>query len=122
MTRWSNETIPDIKSTLTSAQANGKWQNAYAVTLGDITFDNTVQWDKMKKSMSNVQVGANYLPIFNCMGNHDHDAKQANTYTAQTNFIERFGPADYSFNRGKGAHRRDGQCRMYDDQSVYVDL
>ena len=101
VTRWSNETIPDIKSTLTSAQANGKWQNAYAVTLGDITFDNTVQWDKMKKSMSNVQVGANYLPIFNCMGNHDHDAKQANTYTAQTNFIERFGPADYSFNRGK---------------------
>lgn len=99
--RWKNETIPDIKSTLMGAQAQNKWTNAYAVTLGDITFDNTVQWDPMKKSMSNMQVGAGYLPVFNCMGNHDHDAKQANTYTAQTNFIERFGPVDYSFNRGK---------------------
>lgn len=99
--RWQNETIPDIKTTLNGAQANGKWTNAYAVTLGDITFDNTVQWDPMKKSMSNMQVGAGYLPIFNCMGNHDHDAKQSNTYTAQANYIQRFGPPDYSFNRGK---------------------
>lgn len=99
--RWKTETIPDIKSTLTSAQASGKWLNAYAVTLGDITFDNTVQWDPMKQSMSNMQIGSTYLPIFNCMGNHDHDAKQTNTYTAQTNFVESFGPPDYSFNRGK---------------------
>lgn len=99
--RWKSETIPDIKSTLNSSQAQGKWTNAYAVTLGDITFDNTVQWDKMKESMSNMQVGASYLPVFNCMGNHDHDAKESNTYAAQANFIERFGPADYSFNRGK---------------------
>ena len=101
VSRWKTETIPDIKSTLTSAQSSGKWLNAYAVTLGDITFDNTVQWDPMKQSMSNMQIGSSYLPIFNCMGNHDHDAKQTNTYTAQANFIERFGPADYSFNRGK---------------------
>jgi len=99
--RWKTETIPDIKSTLNSAQAAGKWTNAYAVTLGDITFDNTVQWDKMKESMTNMQVGSSYLPIFNCMGNHDHDAKESNTYSAQTNYIERFGPPDYSFNRGK---------------------
>ncbi len=99
--RYNNETIPDIKYTLNAAQASGRWTNAYAVTLGDITFDNTVQWDPMKKSMSNVQLNSGYLPIFQCMGNHDHDAGQTSTYTAQANFIERFGPVDYSFNRGK---------------------
>ena len=101
VTRWETETIPDIKSTLKSAQEKGRWTNAYAVTLGDITFDNTVQWDPMKKSMSNMQIGTDYLPIFNCMGNHDHDASQSTPYAAQLNYVQRFGPADYSFNRGK---------------------
>lgn len=35
------------------------------------------------------------------MGNHDHDASQSTPYAAQLNYVQRFGPADYSFNRGK---------------------
>ena len=33
VTRWETETIPDIKSTLKSAQEEGRWTNAYAVQL-----------------------------------------------------------------------------------------
>ena len=99
--RFEKETISDIKNTLNAAQAKGKYMNAYAVTLGDITFDNIVQWDPMVKTMSNLQVGSSYLPIFNCIGNHDHDAAKANDYLATSNFVERLGPTDYSFDRGK---------------------
>ena len=99
--RFRTETIQDISSTIASEQASGRYLNAYAVTLGDITFDNTVQWDPMVESMSNVKVGAGYLPIFNCIGNHDHDAGTSTDYLATNNYVTRLGPTDYAFNRGK---------------------
>ena len=101
VSRFKDETIPDLRNTLANAQASGKWKNAYAMTLGDITFDNTVQWDPMVQTMSNVQVGSDYLPIFNCIGNHDHDASQSTDYMATENYVTRLGPTDYSFNRGQ---------------------
>lgn len=94
--RFKNETLPDITATLSNAQSSGKYLNAYAVTLGDITFDNTVQWDPMVTTMSNMS-----FPLFNCIGNHDHDATETNDYYATTNYVTRLGPTDYSFNRGK---------------------
>jgi hypothetical protein len=52
--------------------------------------------------MENVQIGSNkYLPIFQCIGNHDHNAKASSDMTAVENFNSHFGPTDYSFNRGK---------------------
>lgn len=99
--RFENETMLDIRSTLTSAQAKGEYLNAYAVTLGDITFDNVVQWDPMVKTMSNCQIGSTYLPIFNCIGNHDHDASKSSDFLATGNYVDHLGPTDYSFNRGK---------------------
>lgn len=98
--RFKSETMQDIKTTISNAQASGKYLNAYAITLGDVTFDNTVQWGPMKETMANVKVGENYLPVFNCIGNHDHDAAESNDFNATQNFFEYFGPTDYSFNRG----------------------
>lgn len=99
--RYKDETIADIRKSLKDSG------NAYAVTLGDITFDNTQIWGDMAASMSNVRAGERYLPFFQCIGNHDHNSLQEDTdddaaddLRATGKFFETFGPTDYSFNRG----------------------
>ena len=85
--RYQNETISDISSTLSSNQAAGKYMNAYAVTLGDIVNDTPNLWESMKETMENVAIGGGrYLPIFQCIGNHDHNAKASTDMTATENF------------------------------------
>lgn len=95
VTRWKNETIPDMKKDLAS------FPNVYAFTLGDIIFDSSNIWDSMDQSMESVQAGDWYIPFFNCVGNHDHEATKTDDYTATASFVSRFGPTDYSVNRGK---------------------
>lgn len=98
--RYVKETIPDIQSQLNSDKA--RFAHPYAITLGDITFDYTTRWDPMRASMSNVKLeDGSYLPFYQCIGNHDHDAAEANDYKATDNFFNYFGPTDYSFNIGK---------------------
>ncbi len=99
--RYANETIPDIKKTLSGRSS------VYAMTLGDIVFDSTNMWGTMKATMSAVSTGSWYIPFFQCIGNHDHDSLQPDTnddamddYTATSTFVGVFGPTDYSFNRG----------------------
>lgn len=100
--RFKEETMPDIYETLMSEQSKGRYLNAYGLTLGDIIFDNVVQWKPMVKSMSNVKIReGKYLPIFNCIGNHDHDPAEPNDFKATNLYVANFGPTDYSFNRGK---------------------
>ncbi len=101
--RYKNETINDITSTVNAGRSEGYVeQGVYAVTLGDVTFDNPVLWSNMKESMSNVKLkSGDYLPFFNCIGNHDHDASTSSDFSATENFFNNFGPTDYSFNRGK---------------------
>lgn len=98
--RFKSETLPDICETLENGESSNRFLNPYAVTLGDITFDNTVQWDPMVKAMSNLKYSNKYLPIFNCVGNHDHNAANSSDYTCLENYVKRLGPVDYSFNRG----------------------
>lgn len=100
--RYQNETIDDIKTTLSTNQLSGKYRNAYAVTLGDIVNDTPNLWDNIKVTMENVQLGdGTYLPFFQCIGNHDHNAKETSDLTAVGLFNKNYGPTDYSFNRGK---------------------
>ncbi len=103
VTRYETETIVDIKATVNTGRTEGYVEKGvYAVTLGDITHDNIVLWPNMKNSMSNVKLAdGSYLPFFNCIGNHDHDAAAASDFNATANFVNNFGPTDYSFNRGK---------------------
>ena len=98
--RYKKETIPDIKSTIGDAQSLGNYKHPYALTLGDIVFDSTNMWDNMKSSMSNVRSTDGNIPFFQCIGNHDHTATTTSDYAATTNYVRRFGPTDYSFNRG----------------------
>lgn len=100
--RYRTETLTDIKMTLASNQASGRFKNAYAVTLGDIVNDTPELWNTMRSTMENVELSGNgYLPIFQCIGNHDHDAKTSSDEAAVGNFMNNYGPTDYSFNRGK---------------------
>lgn len=99
--RFETETLPDLNRFMSESQAKGKYLNAYAVTLGDLTFDNTVQWGPMHKALSGFALeSGDYLPIYNCVGNHDHDAACVDDYTATQTYVDLFGPTDYSFNRG----------------------
>lgn len=102
VTRYKNETMNDIKSTLNSNQTNGRFNNAYAVTLGDIIHDTPNLWDSIDESMQNVNLAnGKYLPVFQCIGNHDHNAKVSIEMNSISEYIDHFGPTDYSFNRGK---------------------
>ena len=107
ITRYQNETIADMKSMLNTHQATGKYNHAYAVTLGDIVHDTPNLWPDIVKTMQNVNLSSGnrnsggYLPIFQCPGNHDHNAKSANDRAALGDFNTYYGPTDYSFNRGK---------------------
>ena len=97
--RYINETMNDIVQTVST---NTRFKNPYAVTLGDIVNDTPNMWDMMKSSMENVRLGnGTYLPVFQCVGNHDHNAKTSSDRDALANFNSHFGPTDYSFNRGK---------------------
>ena len=101
--RFRTETLADIRSTISGAQSSeNRYHNAYAITLGDITFDNTVLWPTMAELCSSVQLdNGKRIPIFNCIGNHDHDADRQNDKEATELYIEHVGPTDYSFDRGK---------------------
>jgi len=100
-TRYIGESLPDMRETMAS------YRNVYAITLGDIIFDSNDLWPKMKQCMSNFEPGGKSVPFFQCMGNHDHDATvsvsddhETNFYNSSQNYIDYFGPYDYSFDRG----------------------
>ncbi len=100
--RYKNETIYDIKTTVNHGKTDGSIsKNVYAITLGDVSYDNNTLWSPLKASMSNVKLDdGSYLPFFNCIGNHDHDGQTSNDHSATGNFFDNFGPTDYSFDRG----------------------
>lgn len=94
--RLRNETLPDIRHTL----ARKGYPNVYAFTLGDLTFDNVVMWPRIKTSLvSQTLDDGRLMPVFNCVGNHDHDAAKDSDYDALHNYVATFGPTDYSLDR-----------------------
>ena len=119
--RYKTETVPSMLSTLNQGIAEGRYPHPYGMTLGDITFDSTDLWGGMKSTMSNLSLNdGSWFPIFQCIGNHDHNSLEQNSdYDATGKFVENFGPTDYSFNRGK-AHiivMDDIQCTKVSSNS-----
>lgn len=95
--RYLNETLPDVSKTVTE----GQYPNVYAFTLGDLTWDNVVMWPRVSKAMRSIEADGREIPVFNCVGNHDHDAAKDNDYDALHNYVRLLGPTDYSINRGQ---------------------
>ena len=103
--RFRSETLIDIRATVGQQTAGVVNRHpAYAITLGDLTFDNVVLWPTMANLCSSVDLGGGKsVPIFNCIGNHDHEAslEVQNDQEAVERYIDNVGPTDYSFDRGK---------------------
>lgn len=103
--RFRSETLIDIRATVGQQSAGVVNRHpAYAITLGDLTFDNVALWPTMASLCSSVDLGGGKsVPIFNCIGNHDHEASLdvQNDQEAVERYIENVGPTDYSFDRGK---------------------
>lgn len=103
--RFTSETVPDI-----AAQAAASEVPCYGITLGDIIWNSATKdvinlMPRMKIAMSQANT---QMPVFQVMGNHDNaviSVKKAD-YTvehdiaAQRFFEHKFGPVNYSFNRG----------------------
>ena len=109
LNRFLGEAVPGI-----AAHAESLDVPLYGITLGDIIFntDNfkcSHMMDDMRDGFSVAKVG---MPVFQIMGNHDHnefnasnplvaDERSSDTnIKAQRDFESIFGPVDYSFNRG----------------------
>lgn len=77
--RLNSETIKDLKS------ESLKHNTVYGVTLGDLVFDTPELMEDVKEAFISTQI-----PFFHTIGNHDNIKE----------YINVFGPTDYSFNRG----------------------
>jgi hypothetical protein len=91
--------IPDVNATINAyAAANTK---VYGLALGDMSWD--IYW--YQNSFGLVEYAAEMkkvnCPIFNVIGNHDHDPYFTNDWEASKKYREVIGPTYYSFNLGE---------------------
>ena len=105
--RFKNETIPMLK---THSTANPL--PCYGITLGDMVSSSTTgdTSSHMPNFITATHCDNTGFPMFEVMGNHDMKGKTTVTtdennstleLAAQRTYEEHFGPANYSFNRGK---------------------
>lgn len=91
--RIKNETVEDIKAFL----AVHKDMPSYANTLGDNVNN---KWDLYPTLLPVLNSSTVGVPLFYCMGNHDHVFPSANDIAAQRTYEKYVAPANYSYNRG----------------------
>ena len=92
--RFQQETIKDIKAYV-EKQAD---LPTYAITLGDLVANEWDLFPNMREAMSVTKTGN--VPIFQTIGNHDHEFPQVSNTAAQRQYESYFGPVNYSFTRG----------------------
>ena len=107
LTRFNKETVPMLK-----AHSTANPLPCYGITLGDMVSSSTAG-DKssyMSSFRTATHIDKTGFPMFEVMGNHDMKgnttvAIDENNSTlelaAQRTYEDHFGPANYSFNRGK---------------------
>lgn len=90
--RFKQETVADI-----SAYAAKSSDPVYAVALGDLVNNKWQLIPNMVFAMQDTKVG---MPVFQTIGNHDHDYTMKDDVTAVRTYETYCGPTNYSFNRG----------------------
>lgn len=91
--RFRHESVADIKEHVASFPSGTP---VYGVVVGDLVWD---VYDRLPEhTESCLQLG---FPVFNVIGNHDHDRNVRQDWGADHYFKENYGPTYYSFNRGK---------------------
>lgn len=91
--RFRNESIKDIQEHITSFPEKTR---VYGVVVGDLVWDLYNRFEEHAEGLS--QLG---FPVFNVIGNHDHDRTIRQDWGADHYFKDAFGPTYYSFDRGK---------------------
>ncbi len=77
-------------------------KKVYGLTLGDMTWD--LYWTSNAYDFTNYRNTINYIkgmPIFHCIGNHDHEMNAVGDFETVAKFKELMAPTYYSFNIGK---------------------
>lgn len=92
VSRFNNETVADMKSYLADATVP-----CYAIALGDLVNN---KWNLFPNMFSAMQKSKTSLPVFQTIGNHDHDFNAKTDFLAQRTYEALFGPVNYSFDRG----------------------
>lgn len=97
--QFNNLILPDVNATIKECVNNGN--NVYILTLGDLTWE--LYWYNNNFGLNDYVPYMNKLncPVFNLIGNHDHDPYCANDWQAEDKYRNIIGPTYYSFNLGK---------------------
>lgn len=94
--------VPDMVNYLSSASASGDIsKNIIAVSLGDNTSNYTEKLQHIRDNLySLITYNGATLPMFHAIGNHDHRGDGLTDYECTQDFVDVFGPTDYSINIG----------------------
>ena len=91
--KMMTHSVPDVQKFVAAAGAGSL---LHGITVGDIVWDNHDLFAEYDKAVE--QMG---IPFFQCLGNHDMDYNKGGDETSDDTFQQNYGPAYYSFNRGK---------------------
>ena len=92
MTWFHRQTIPDV---VASRSQLGD-RDVFALACGDIMYDNLGLYEEYERG-----VAATDMPFFQVVGNHDLDLPAGTDRASTRTFCSRFGPRNYSFDRGE---------------------
>lgn len=94
--------VPDMVDYLSSASASGEIsKNVIVVSLGDNTSNYTEKLPYIRNNLySLIQMNGKRLPMFHAIGNHDHRGDGLTDFECTQDFVNVFGPTDYSINIG----------------------
>lgn len=85
--------VLDINSTVREISNQ---EPVHAISLGDLVFDRLDFYDDYKKIVSKTG-----LPFYQVLGNHDMDYNKRSDELSAVSYSAKFGPAYYSFNKGR---------------------
>lgn len=85
-------TIPDIIAT---RAAFGE-REVFGIACGDIMYDNLGLYEEYERGVTALD-----MPFFQVVGNHDLDRPSGTDEASTRTFCSRFGPRNYSFDRGE---------------------
>ena len=94
--------ISGLKKDLASefGRANADGVPVYAMTLGDLTWDQWWYSNKMEPKDYRDLVSDTDIPTYNLLGNHDNDPYVADNFASEEKWRTCIGPTFYSFNIG----------------------